>query len=118
VLDRFKDLPEASLSYGERVERAEWEEDVARAVAPVPATLAPLVSRWVALQPRADSTDRQPILQDLDVITAVRGICSGQTSYTVETLHQRFRSFERNAYPSIVMFLPRMSDYTLTASKQ
>ena len=72
----------------------------------------------VALQPRADSTDRQPILQDLDVITAVRGICSGQTSYTVETLHQRFRSFERNAYPSIVMFLPRMSDYTLTASKQ
>jgi len=85
VPDPFEDAPESSLSWGECFEWAEWEE-VAQAMAPVPAPPAPSVLRWVAFQPRSDSTDCRPILRDLDVITAVRGIRSDQAAYVAKSV--------------------------------
>jgi len=73
VSDPFEDSLEASLTWGKRVERVEREE-VARAMAPVLAPPALSVLRRVAFQHHSNSTDCRPILKDLDVITAVRGI--------------------------------------------
>jgi len=64
----------------------------AAAAAPIAALLVPSVSRRVTFQPRADSTNCWPVLQDLDVITAVRGIRSGQVAYVAETLDQPFQT--------------------------
>ena len=81
VLDPFKDAvaPEAQLSWSERVKQAE-QDAAACATASAAVPLVPSVSRLVAFQPRTDSTDHWPILQDLDVITAGCGIRSGQAT--------------------------------------
>jgi len=62
------------------------------AAAPAAAPPVPLVSRLVALHPHANSTDHRPILHDLDVITAVHGIRSGQATYVAKILDRNFRS--------------------------
>jgi len=66
-----------------------------RATVPDAVLLVSLASRRVALQPRAGSagsTDHRPVLQDLDVITAVRGFCSGHATFVAECLDRNSRS--------------------------
>ena len=75
VPDPLADLPEASLSWEDRLEREE-QADAAWAATPAPVPLEPSVLSWEAVQLCLDFTD----LQDLDVITAVQSICSGQAS--------------------------------------
>ena len=89
--DPLADSPEALLSQGNRVEREEQAEE-AQAATPAPVPSAPSALSREAVQLRLDSIDWRPVLQDLNVITAVRSIRSGQASYTADTLHQRFRS--------------------------
>jgi len=74
----FKDMeaPEALLSWGEQVERAE-REAAAHAAAPVAGPPVSLVSGWGASQSPAGPIDHRPILQDLDMITPVRSARSG-----------------------------------------
>ena len=63
-------------------------------------------SRRVAFQPLAGSTDNRPMLQDLDVIAAVRGIRLGQATYVAETLDRNFWSdVSRDGILSVVLFL-------------
>jgi len=89
VLDLLVDLLEVSPSWSNRVEREEQAE-AAQAAIPAPVLSAPSVSSWEAVQLCLDSTDWWPVLQDLDVITALWSIHSGQASYTVDTLYQSF----------------------------
>jgi len=77
--DSFEDALESSLFWSDHVEQAEQEE-AAWATAPIAALPVPSMLRWVAFPPHSDSTDQRPILQYLDVITAVRGIHSGQAA--------------------------------------
>ena len=54
--------------------------------------LVSLAMRQGAAQSAAGSVDHRPVLQDLDVITAVRGIRSGQATYVAKTLAMNFWS--------------------------
>ena len=88
VPDPLADSPEASLLWGDHIQREEQAE-AAQAATPALVPSAPSVFSREAVRLRLDSTDRWPVLQDLDVITAVWSIRSGQASYTAHTLHQR-----------------------------
>ena len=63
--------PEASLSWAEQIK---WVEQEAAARSSAPAAVPPvsLASSWEAFQPPADSVYHRPVLQDLDMITAVQ----------------------------------------------